>query len=132
MTVPHWLLGDRLGPHFLTAGPEGPARDAPVVMIEARSVFRRRRFHRAKAHLVLSAMRHRAAELGDRVRYVRRRDLPAGAARGRRGRPGHGAPPDLVRGPAAGAVPRRRHGAAGARLLVARDDSRAWADWARW
>lgn len=27
-------------------------------MIEARSVFRRRRFHRAKAHLVLSAMRH--------------------------------------------------------------------------
>jgi deoxyribodipyrimidine photolyase-related protein len=40
-------------------------------MIEARSVFARRRFHRAKAHLVLSAMRHRAAELGDRVRYVR-------------------------------------------------------------
>jgi hypothetical protein len=40
-------------------------------MIEARSVFRRRRFHRAKAHLVLSAMRHRAAELGDRVRHVR-------------------------------------------------------------
>ncbi|MEU2391388.1 cryptochrome/photolyase family protein [Streptomyces sp. NPDC007369] len=66
MTVPHWLFGDQLGPHFLTAG-----SDVPVVMIEARSVFRRRRFHRAKAHLVLSAMRHRAAELGDRVRYVR-------------------------------------------------------------
>ncbi|TDC61051.1 cryptochrome/photolyase family protein, partial [Streptomyces hainanensis] len=44
----------------------------PIVMIEARSVLRRRRFHRAKAHLVLSAMRHRAAELGeDRVHYVR-------------------------------------------------------------
>ena len=32
-------------------------------------MFARRRFHRAKAHLVLSAMRHRAAELGDRVAY---------------------------------------------------------------
>lgn len=40
-------------------------------MIEARSAFARRRSHRAKAHLLLSAMRHRAAELGDRVRYVR-------------------------------------------------------------
>lgn len=30
-----------------------------------------RRFHRAEAHLILSAMRHRAAELGDRVRYVK-------------------------------------------------------------
>ncbi|MFM9589161.1 cryptochrome/photolyase family protein [Streptomyces scabiei] len=66
MTVPHWLFGDQLGPHFLTG-----RSDTPVVMIEARSVFRRRRFHRAKAHLVLSAMRRRAAELGDRVRYVR-------------------------------------------------------------
>ncbi|MFC9093764.1 cryptochrome/photolyase family protein [Streptomyces sp. NPDC057072] len=71
MATAHWLFGDQLGPHFLTAGAEGPARDAPVVMIEARSVFRRRRFHRAKAHLILSAMRHRAAELGDRVRYIR-------------------------------------------------------------
>ncbi|MEU6242397.1 cryptochrome/photolyase family protein [Streptomyces sp. NPDC047024] len=71
MADPHWLFGDQLGPHFLTPGDDGPARDAPVVMIEARSVFRRRRFHRAKAHLILSAMRHRAAELGDRVHYVR-------------------------------------------------------------
>ncbi|MCH0564203.1 cryptochrome/photolyase family protein [Streptomyces sp. MUM 2J] len=71
MTTFHWLFGDQLGPHFLTPGPGGPGRDEPLVMIEARSVFRRRRFHRAKAHLVLSAMRHRAAELGDRVRYVR-------------------------------------------------------------
>ncbi|MEW1633087.1 cryptochrome/photolyase family protein [Streptomyces sp. NPDC093801] len=71
MTAWHWLFGDQLGPHFLAPGERGPAPDAPVVMVEARSVFRRRRFHRAKAHLVLSAMRHRAAELGDRVRYVR-------------------------------------------------------------
>ena len=40
-------------------------------MIEARSVPSRRRFHRAKAHLVLSAMRHRAAELGEQCTYVR-------------------------------------------------------------
>lgn len=70
MPTPHWLFGDQFGPHFLRPADGGPEHGAPVVMIEARSVFRRRRFHRAKAHLVLSAMRHRAAELGDRVRYV--------------------------------------------------------------
>ncbi|MET7286993.1 cryptochrome/photolyase family protein [Streptomyces sp. NPDC005573] len=74
----HWLFGDQLGPHFLAPGEDGPDRDAPVVMIEARSVFRRRRFHRAKAHLLLSAMRHRAAGLGDRVRYVRAETYRAG------------------------------------------------------
>ena len=60
-----WLFGDQLGPHFL---------DAPgqrVLMIESRRVFARRRFHRQKAHLVLSAMRHRAEELGERCEYVR-------------------------------------------------------------
>ncbi|MFJ7072265.1 cryptochrome/photolyase family protein [Streptomyces sp. NPDC098781] len=68
----HWLFGDQLGPHFLRPSEDsGLGRDSPLLMIEARSVFRRRRFHRAKAHLVLSAMRHRAAELGDRVTYVR-------------------------------------------------------------
>ncbi|RPE37110.1 cryptochrome/photolyase family protein [Kitasatospora cineracea] len=68
---PHWLFGDQLGPHFLAPSEDGPDSGVPVVIVEARSVFRRRRFHRAKAHLVLSAMRHRAAELGDRARYVR-------------------------------------------------------------
>jgi deoxyribodipyrimidine photolyase-related protein len=33
-------------------------------------VFARRRFHRQKAHLVLSALRHRAAELGERAQFV--------------------------------------------------------------
>lgn len=60
----HWIFGDQLGPHFTRRG-------ATTVMIESKAVFRRRRFHRAKAHLVLSAMRHRAAELGGSVRYVR-------------------------------------------------------------
>ncbi|QMU79851.1 cryptochrome/photolyase family protein [Streptacidiphilus sp. PB12-B1b] len=68
---PHWLFGDQLGPHFLDPRHGGPDAHAPVVMVEARAVLRRRRFHRAKAHLVLSAMRHRAAELGERVSYVR-------------------------------------------------------------
>ncbi|WP_432051384.1 cryptochrome/photolyase family protein [Streptomyces xiamenensis] len=67
----HWLFGDQLGPRFIDPRHGGPDRGAPLLMIEARSVLGRRRFHRAKAHLVLSAMRHRAAELGDRVRYVR-------------------------------------------------------------
>jgi deoxyribodipyrimidine photolyase-related protein len=60
-----WLFGDQLGPHFLDS------EDQQVLMVEALGVFRRRRFHRQKAHLLLSAMRHRALELGDRVRYVR-------------------------------------------------------------
>ena len=60
-----WLFGDQLGPHF-TDDHRGS-----VLMIEAKGVFARRRFHRAKAHLVLSAMRHRAAELDDRLDYVR-------------------------------------------------------------
>ena len=59
-----WLFGDQLGPHFLDVP------DQPVLMIESRRVFARRRFHRQKAHLVLSAMRHRAAELGEQCRYV--------------------------------------------------------------
>lgn len=59
-----WLFADQLGPHFLDAP------DQPVLLVEARSVLRRRRFHRRKAHLVLSALRHRRAELGDRVAYV--------------------------------------------------------------
>ena len=65
MTTTRWLFGDQLGPHFLDG------RDQPVLMVESRAVFRRRRFHRAKAQLVLSAMRHRAAELGERCTYLR-------------------------------------------------------------
>ncbi|MCF3123752.1 cryptochrome/photolyase family protein [Streptomyces arenae] len=83
----HWLFGDQLGPHFLTPGEHGPGRDTPLLLIEARSVFRRRRFHRAKAHLVLSAMRHRAAELGDRVTYVRADTYREGLEKAARGRP---------------------------------------------
>ncbi|WP_034509357.1 cryptochrome/photolyase family protein [Blastococcus sp. URHD0036] len=60
-----WCFADQLGPHFLDAP------DQPVLLIESRAVFARRRFHRQKAHLVLSALRHRAAELGDRGQHHR-------------------------------------------------------------
>jgi deoxyribodipyrimidine photolyase-related protein len=60
-----WLFADQLGPHFLDDA------EQPVLLIESRAVLRRRRFHRQKAHLVLSALRHRAGELGDRAMFVR-------------------------------------------------------------
>ena len=49
-----WLFADQLGPHFDDGG--------PLLLIEARSVFERRTYHRQKAHLILSALHHRAAE----------------------------------------------------------------------
>ncbi|NEK86854.1 cryptochrome/photolyase family protein [Blastococcus saxobsidens] len=58
-----WCFADQLGPHFL----DEPGQ--PVLLIESRAVFARRRFHRQKAHLVLSALRHRAAELGDQAEF---------------------------------------------------------------
>jgi deoxyribodipyrimidine photolyase-related protein len=66
-TARRWCFGDQLGPHFL----DEP--DQPVLLIESRAVFGRRRFHRRKAHLVLSALRHRAAELGDQATFLQTR-----------------------------------------------------------
>ncbi|WP_109775606.1 cryptochrome/photolyase family protein [Quadrisphaera granulorum] len=60
-----WLFADQLGPHFLDTP------DQRAVLIESSRVFARRTVHRRKAHLVLSAMRHRAAELGDQAVHVR-------------------------------------------------------------
>ncbi|HSP38248.1 MAG TPA: cryptochrome/photolyase family protein [Frankiaceae bacterium] len=59
-----WLFADQLGPEFL----DDPKQ--PVLLIESKAVFRRRRFHRQKAHLILSALRHRAAELGDQAMFL--------------------------------------------------------------
>ncbi|WP_235494624.1 cryptochrome/photolyase family protein [Geodermatophilus sp. Leaf369] len=59
-----WCFADQLGPHFL----DDPHQE--VLLVESRAVFRRRRFHRQKAHLVLSALRHRAAELGDQAVFL--------------------------------------------------------------
>ncbi|SCK52982.1 deoxyribodipyrimidine photolyase-related protein [Streptomyces sp. WMMB 714] len=60
-----WCFADQLGPHFLDGG------DQPVLLVESRAVLRRRRFHRQKAHLLLSALRHRAAELGEQAVFLR-------------------------------------------------------------
>jgi deoxyribodipyrimidine photolyase-related protein len=62
--VTRWLFADQLGSHFLD-----PDVDH-IVLIENTSVLRRRRFHRAKAHLVLSAMRHFAQDSPVPVTYV--------------------------------------------------------------
>src|SRR5688500_362495 len=59
-----WLFGDQLGPHFTDD------HDGSFLLCESPPVFRRRRYHSQKAHLVLSAMRHRAAELGHRVAHL--------------------------------------------------------------
>ena len=57
-----WLMADQLGPHFDDGG--------EILLIEAKGVLARRPYHWAKAHLILSALRHRHAELGSRARYV--------------------------------------------------------------
>ena len=57
-----WLFADQLGPHFDDGG--------PLLLIEARSVFERRTYHRQKAHLILSALHHRAAEEPERVSLI--------------------------------------------------------------
>ncbi len=59
-----WLFADQLGPHFLGSP------DQQVLLVESTHVLRRRRYHRQKAHYVLSGLRHRARELGDRATYV--------------------------------------------------------------
>jgi len=51
-----------------------------VLLVESAAVFRKRVYHRRKAHLILSAMRHRGKELGHRARYVRADSYAAGLA----------------------------------------------------
>ena len=65
--TPLWLFADQLGPHVYG----GEHAHRPVLLIEAVSALRRKRFHRQKLHLVLSGLRHAAAELGDRATLVR-------------------------------------------------------------
>lgn len=50
------LLADQLGPHFQVA--------KDLVLPEVISQFSKRRYHRKKAHLILSAIRHRALDPG--------------------------------------------------------------------
>ncbi len=56
-----WIFAGQLGAEF-----DDGSR---MLLIEARQAFQRAPLHRAKAHLLLSAVRHRAAALGDRVEF---------------------------------------------------------------
>ena len=60
--TPLWLFADQLGPAVY--GGEHSHRE--VLLIEATSALRKRRYHRQKLHLVLSALRHADRDLGDR------------------------------------------------------------------
>ena len=53
------------------AGAGADAAPPRVLVVEATETFSARPMHRAKAHLWLSALRHRVAELGDRAEHVR-------------------------------------------------------------
>lgn len=66
-----WILGDQLGAHF-------DDDSLPSVLIESRSMFRRRKYHRQKAHLILTAMRMRASE--DDSIFVRAETFAEGLA----------------------------------------------------
>ncbi len=65
-TTPLWLFADQLGP----AVHGGEHADREILLIEAASALRRRRYHRQKLHVVLSALRHAARDLGDRATLI--------------------------------------------------------------
>ena len=65
--TPLWLFADQLGPQVYG----GEHAHRPVLLVEATSALRRRRYHRQKLHLVLSAVRHAAADLGERATLLR-------------------------------------------------------------
>jgi deoxyribodipyrimidine photolyase-related protein len=77
-TTPLWLFGDQLGGHFHSS-PVNRGRE--VLLIESGAALGRRRYHRQKLHLVLSAMRHLAEELGDRATVIRAPTYREGLAR---------------------------------------------------
>ncbi|MBW4043263.1 MAG: cryptochrome/photolyase family protein, partial [Acidobacteria bacterium] len=64
MTRQRILFGEQLGPLF----DDG---DEPLLLVESVAAFRKRPTHRQKAHLYLSALRHRAEELGARAELIR-------------------------------------------------------------
>ncbi len=67
-----FLFADQLGPHFDHGG--------ELLFVESKAVFRRHRYHRQKAHLILSALWHRAEAEPDRVHLVRSETYRAGLA----------------------------------------------------
>jgi deoxyribodipyrimidine photolyase-related protein len=68
--TPLWLFADQLGPAVY--GGEHAHRE--VLLVEAGSALRKRRYHRQKLHLVLSAMRHAKRDLGERATLIKADD----------------------------------------------------------
>ena len=60
------LFADQLGPHFYA----DLADDEQVLLVESRQAFRRRRAHRQKAHILLTALRRLACDLEGRAIHV--------------------------------------------------------------
>ncbi|GII55097.1 deoxyribodipyrimidine photo-lyase [Planotetraspora thailandica] len=113
-----WIFADQLGDHFL----DDPGE--PVLLVEARSVLRRRRFHRQKAHLVLSALRHRAAELGDQAVFLRSETYGEALAT-------IGGPLTVCH-PTSHAAARFVSGRPGVTVLPARGFTSTWEEFAAW
>ena len=121
-----WLFADQLGPHFL----DDPAQ--PVLLIESRAAFARRPVHRRRAHLLLSALRHRAAELGDQAVLIRARTYREGLETARRRGlvPGRG---DItVCGPTSRAAERFVRGLPGVTIVPARGFATSAEEFAGW
>lgn len=62
------LFADQLGSHFTLDGEK-------VTILEVTGQFRKRRYHRQKAHLILSGIRHRAAAGAELIRVNSYRDF---------------------------------------------------------
>ncbi|MDY6998914.1 MAG: cryptochrome/photolyase family protein [Actinomycetota bacterium] len=65
--TPLWLFADQLGP----AAYGGEHAHREVLLVESTAALSRRRYHRQKLHLVLSALRHADRDLGDRATLLR-------------------------------------------------------------
>ena len=65
--TPLWLFADQLSPQAYG----GEHAERPVLLVEATSALGRRRYHRQKLHLILSALRHAKQDLGDRATLIR-------------------------------------------------------------
>jgi deoxyribodipyrimidine photolyase-related protein len=68
--TPLWLFADQLGP--AVHGGEHAHRE--VLLIESTAALSKRRYHRQKLHLVLSALRHAHRDLGDRATLLQTDD----------------------------------------------------------
>jgi len=65
--TPLWLFADQLSPRAYG----GEHAERPVLLVEATAALGRRRYHRQKLHLILSALRHAEQDLGDRATLIR-------------------------------------------------------------